>query len=78
MAVTAASVRTWLLDNTGVDEDIADDTLIVSTAELDSFELVELVAWLESEGGISFGPLDVNLENLDSIERMVAFVASRQ
>ena len=39
--------------------------------------MVDLVAWIEGEAGITFGPLDINLDNLDSIERILGFAAKR-
>ncbi|MDK9708948.1 MAG: acyl carrier protein [Desulforhopalus sp.] len=53
-------------------------TGIFSEGYLDSFSMVELVVWLEKTFGVKFGVLDINLENLDTIERINTFVTSRQ
>jgi len=78
VGLNAGAVIAWLLENAGVDEDeVTADTLLFSTSLVDSFDMVDLVAWIEAEAGVQFGPLDINLDNLDSVERIVAFVASR-
>jgi acyl carrier protein len=57
--------------------EIEDSTRIFSEGYLDSFSIVELVVWLEKTFGVTFGVLDINLENLDTIEHMRRFVATR-
>lgn len=75
MPVTRESLRTWLAEEADVDVDgLDDDAPLFSSAVVDSFAMVDLVAWLESEQGIRFGPLDVNLDNLDSVHRILVFV----
>ncbi len=59
------------------DEDLDDDTPIFSQGLLDSFSLVELVAFLESKAGIRVGAMDVNLENLDTVGRIMRFVEAK-
>lgn len=56
---------------------IDDETLLFSSGLVDSFTLVELLSALESASGIRVAPVDVNLENFDSISRILAY-ASRQ
>ncbi|MEO0605921.1 MAG: acyl carrier protein [Myxococcota bacterium] len=78
MAVTHESLIDWLDREAGVDvEPLEGDTLLFSTSVVDSFDLVDLMVFIENEAQIKFNPLDVNLENLDSINRILAFVARR-
>ena len=78
MAVTHDSLIAWLDREAGVDVDqIEGDTLLFSTSIVDSFDLVDLMVFIENEAGIKFSPLDVNLDNLDSIGRILAFVERR-
>src|SRR5688572_23900417 len=58
--------------------EITDNTPLYSTGLLDSFGMVEALMFIGEISGVRFGPDDMSLDNLDSIERMVAFVeASR-
>ena len=78
MATTRESLVTFLEDRGGLAAGtLKDDTLLFSTSLLDSFTVVDLVVQLETENGISLGAGDVNLENLDSIERILKFVPTR-
>ena len=53
-------------------------TLLFSDGLLDSFSMVEVVSWLEDTSGIKFGVMDINLQNLDSVQKMVNYVKSKQ
>jgi acyl carrier protein len=57
------------IDTTG----IGCETELFSTGIIDSFALIDLVGFLERDAGVVFGPLDVTLENLDTVQRMVRF-----
>jgi acyl carrier protein len=48
------------------------------TAGMDSFVMLQLLETLEAEFGIVIQNRDVSPENLDSIERIAAFVARKQ
>ena len=66
------TIFAFLHDRLGVDADeISDQTLLFSSGLLDSFSLVEIVALLERETGTRMDPADVDLEHLDSVERML-------
>lgn len=58
------------LDPTSIDR----ATPLFSSGILDSFGMVDLLTFVESVAGRKFRVVDVNLENLDSIERIVAFI----
>ena len=53
--------------------DIEPSSLLFSTGIIDSFALVDLMSFVEEEGGFSISPADVNLANFDSIERILAY-----
>lgn len=57
---------------------IAEDTLLFSSGIIDSFALVSMMMFLESEASIRIAPTDVRLDNFDSIERILAFVEQAQ
>lgn len=79
MATTRESLIRFLEDRGGLATGtVKDDTLLFSSSLLDSFTVVDLVVQLETENGISLGAGDVNLDNLDSVERILKFVGSRK
>lgn len=63
----------YITDNFDV-EDIDDDTPLFSSNLLDSFSMVELVVFVEHEVSIKIGALDIHLDNLDSVEKIIFFV----
>jgi acyl carrier protein len=74
MAITQESLLRFLEEEVALDTaDIEPETLLFSTGLIDSFSLVTLLSFLETEGGFRISPGDVTLENFDSIERMLAF-----
>ncbi|MCA8926988.1 MAG: acyl carrier protein [Alphaproteobacteria bacterium] len=75
MAITEESLKAVLEDDMGIDvTDIGPQTLLFSTGIIDSFALVTLMTYLEKEGKFRVDPADVNLENMDSIERILTYV----
>ncbi len=58
-------------------DEIQDDTPIISTSLIDSFNMVEMIAFIEKEAGIKIGATEVNLDNLDSVGKILAFVESK-
>ena len=76
MAVTYQSLNDFLVDELAVDpKAITADTLLFSTGLVDSFALVSLMMHIENEGDIFIPPTDVKLENFDSINRILAYLA---
>jgi len=72
--IDAALVSAFLEDDLGADlSEIENDTPLFSDGIIDSFALVNLMMFLETEGGFRINPADVNLDNLDNIDRIVAF-----
>lgn len=53
---------------------VSAETLLYTTGILDSFALVDLIAFLEEQMGHPMSPDDVTLENLDSIDRILRFL----
>ena len=88
-----ARVRTTLQEGTGLDKavllgffetelavdvsDIDGETLLFSRGVIDSFSLVLLISFIESRCGFRMSPIDVNLDNLDSIDRILAYVQKK-
>ena len=58
--------------------EIADDTLLVTTGVVDSTGMLEVIAYLEETFGISIADQEMTPENLESIERMAAFITRKR
>ncbi len=67
-------IRSLVIDNLGLDSDIADDALLFSSGLLDSLSAVSLLFSLNDDLGVSLSPLDVALDDFDSIDLIVATV----
>jgi acyl carrier protein len=58
--------------------DLRLDTPLFSEGLLDSLVVLDLVALVEKESGITIAPSEINLDNLDTVERILAFVATKR
>lgn len=71
----AAAIRSYIIDEFGVDANsLQNDTSLFSSGLLDSFSMVDLLSFVEKLTARKFRVVDVNLDNLDSIDRIVAFI----
>lgn len=71
-------IRAYLVDNLLLGEDELDDgASLLDAGFLDSTGAVELVAFLEATFGILVADRELVPENLDSVERIAAFVARK-
>lgn len=59
------------------EETIGIDSPLFSDGLLDSMAVLEVSAFVERLSGAHFEIIDISLENLDSISRILSFVASR-
>ena len=76
MAVTYEGLANFLADELAVDPaEIAPTALLFSRGVIDSFSLVSLLTYLETAGGFMIAPADVNLENFDTIDRMLEYAS---
>ncbi len=74
MQLDENTLADWLVTQGGVDAStLGPTTLLFSTGELDSLLLLELIAFIETSCGIRVAWSDVTLENLDTVERILAF-----
>lgn len=78
MALSKESLLEFMEGTLGVDTASVDEqTELFSSGIIDSAGMVELVEFVESKGNVSFGPDDLTLDHLDSIGRILRFVAER-
>lgn len=59
-------------------DSVASDTDLLLTGAVDSLGVVRITQWLEDNYGTDVDPLDVTLENFQTIDRMVSYVAAKQ
>lgn len=68
----------YLANSLHVDiEDIEPGTALFSSGHIDSFSLIELIGFIETTCNTTIKPAEITLDNLDSIERILAFLDSR-
>ena len=58
-------------------EPVEMQTDLLLTGAVDSLGVVRITQWMEDETGVEVDPVDVTLENFQTIERMTAFLAAR-
>ena len=76
MALDKQALLNLFESELGLDvSDIDATTLLFSTGLVDSFSLVSLITFIEKEGGFRMSPLDVHLDHLDSIEKILEYVS---
>ena len=79
MAFSRDSLTAYLNEKLGLDlEGIEDDTPLFSSNLLDSFSMVDVIMFIEKSADLKMNPTEVNLDNLDTIGRIVAYVEARQ
>ena len=79
MALTKTELLHYLEESAGIDPTQIDETTeLFSSGMIDSFAMVDLLVFLEKHTGARPGPEDISLDNLDSVQRILAFAASRQ
>lgn len=75
MELTEELLRTHLREKARADTSAIEATTpLFSSGLVDSFSMVDLIAFIELTDGIRMAPLDVNLDNLDSIEKILRYV----
>lgn len=77
MKLNADDLRTLITGKLGVEDPFENDTPLFSAGILDSFNLLELIVFIEKAEGIKVKPTEVKLENLDSLDRMLQFIARK-
>ncbi len=67
----------FLEEKFGLDPaELAEDTPLFSSQMIDSFAMVDLLMFIEDASERKLSPTDVNLDNLDSIGRILQFLDS--
>jgi acyl carrier protein len=80
MTQTDERIRDFLIEEAnwdGTREELTDDLPLIENHVIDSMLLLRMVAWLESEYGISIGDADVVPSNFGSIGQISSLLASK-
>jgi len=78
MTLSRQSLLQHLANEFGLDAAWIDDaTLLFSGGLLDSFAVADLLTYIEEQGAFTIQAHEVTLDNLDSVERILAFVNSK-
>ena len=73
----ADALLTFINDEISLDptQEITLDTDLLLTGLVDSLGVVEVVAWIEEQVDAPVDPTDVVLENFQTVQRMIDFMA---
>jgi acyl carrier protein len=76
----AQEIRTFIVSNFlyGDASSLKDDTSFLESGIIDSTGMLEIIMFLETTCGVKVAPEEMIPENLDSINRLVRFISSRQ
>jgi acyl carrier protein len=70
-------LRNWVANRSGLLADqVSDQCPIFSSGLLDSFDLIELVVFVEQATGRRIKPMDIDIRHFDTLQRIHAFVKS--
>ena len=67
-------IRSLVIENLALDPGITDDTPLFSSGLLDSLSAVQLLFTINDDLGINLSPLDVALDDFDTINLIVSTV----
>ncbi len=54
------------------------DTDLLLTGAVDSLGVIRITQWMEDELGVEVDPVDVTLENFQTVARMIAYLGRHQ
>jgi acyl carrier protein len=78
MNVTRESLTAYLSNRFGLDpESLEPETPLFSSGLLDSFSMLDVISHLEKETGTKVRHSEVTLGNLDTVGRILRFLAGR-
>ena len=71
-------IKVFLADDAGVDADtLAPETKLFSSRLLNSFDLLNIVAFLEESYGIKVGTWEISLERFDTLAGIADYVKTK-
>ena len=76
MSITSDRILEFLRTEGGFQGEIEGQTKLFSSGLLDSFLMIELIMFLETTGGFQIPADAITLDNLDSIDAILAYCES--
>lgn len=78
MQITSDILLDYFSDELFIDtSDVAPDTLLFSSGLIDSFNMINLIMFIEETCQTTVKPPEITLDNLDSIDRILSFLKKR-
>ena len=78
MRLTTETLKEHLLAKYDISSDeLDDDTELLTSGLLDSFDVVDLVTFIESAAGVQIAAAEISLANFETISRILACVESK-
>lgn len=75
MSEHGSKIKNYIVDNMGIDlENIGDAEPLFTSGVLDSFALMELLAFMEQDLGADIDFTEIYIEKIDSIDSLAALV----
>ncbi len=75
MPLTLDDLTRFLAEDLFIDDAIQGETPLFSSGLLDSVSMVNLITYIEEKADITVHPADVTLENFDTPNLIIAYVA---
>lgn len=76
MSTVASQLHEFIADETGISADeFGTDTQLFSGGYIDSFTMTAVIAFIEETFDVEIPQSAITLENFDTIDSMVAFIA---
>ena len=76
MNLTQDSLIHFMNNGLGIGEIIDPETELFTNGLLDSVSMVNLILYIEEQAKVVVPPLDVTLENFDSVSRILQYIRS--
>lgn len=75
--VIQSEIIEYLTEEIGVGRELGKDDLLFTSGTVDSFDLVRLLSFLKEQYGLELSPLEVSIDNFDSVAGISELVRNR-
>ena len=72
-----SDILEYLREELGAPADLTPAAPLFSNGTVDSFDLIRILSFLDERFGVEVTPLEVSLENFDTVRSMCALVMAR-
>jgi acyl carrier protein len=77
MTDAVEKIREYIAQNLGIDlSGVSNDEALFSSGIIDSFALIELLAFLENDLGVEIDIADIDIDQLDTIDGLAKMTSS--